>query len=129
MPLHRARSPHELLGLRQTPCAPTADERTTGVDERKDAEASELRQQLREQAERLTLALQAANLGTWEHVPGSHATLWDVRSKSIFGLGEHEELDFESYVASIHPGDVERVFAGITKSMDPASGGECSLQY
>jgi PAS domain S-box-containing protein len=99
------------------------------VDERKDAEATELRQQLREQAERLTLALQAANLGTWEHVPGSHATLWDARSKSIFGLGEHEELDFESYVAAIHPGDVERVFAGITKAMDPASGGECSLQY
>ena len=37
------------------------------------AQARELREQLLEQEERLRLALQAANLGTSEHVPGTHA--------------------------------------------------------
>jgi PAS domain S-box-containing protein len=89
----------------------------------------ELRERLGEQEERLRLALQAASLGTWEHIPESHATHWDARSKAIFGLPPDAELDFERYVAALHPADKERVFAGIAKAMDPAGNGECSLQY
>jgi PAS domain S-box-containing protein len=92
-------------------------------------ETQELRQQLREQAERLRLALHAANLGTWEHVPSTHATFWDARSKAVFGFGEGEELTFDDYVNAIHPDDREQVFAGISKAMDPRGSGECSLQY
>lgn len=94
-----------------------------------DTETRDLREQLRDQAERLELALQAANLGTWEHVPSTHATFWDARSKAVFGLGPSEELDFDSYVSAIHPDDVQGVFAGIQKAMDPSGPGECSLQY
>lgn len=92
-------------------------------------ETQELRQQLREQAERLRLALHAANMGTWEHVPSTHATFWDARSKAVFGFGEGEDLTFDDYVNAIHPDDRERVFAGIAKAMDPGGSGECSLQY
>ena len=37
------------------------------------SQACELREQLLEPGQRLRLAPQAANLGTWEHVPGTHA--------------------------------------------------------
>ncbi len=66
------------------------------------SQARDLRQQLLEQEERLRLALQAANLGTWEHVPGTHALHWDARAKAIFGLGADDSLDFDAYLASIH---------------------------
>jgi PAS domain S-box-containing protein len=92
-------------------------------------QTQELRQQLKEQADRLRLALQAANMGTWEHIPSTHATFWDARSKAVFGFGEREDLSFEDYVTAIHPDDRERVFAGIAKAMDPRGPGECSLQY
>lgn len=92
-------------------------------------QTQELRQQLKEQADRLRLALHAANMGTWEHIPSSHATFWDARSKAVFGFGEREDLSFEDYVNAIHPDDRERVFAGIAKAMDPRGSGECSLQY
>jgi signal transduction histidine kinase len=94
-----------------------------------DAETRELRQQLREQADRLRLALRAASMGTWEHVPSTHATFWDARSKEIFGLPPDQELSFEGYVAAVHPADLPGVFAGIDKALDPAGSGECSLQY
>jgi len=99
------------------------------MDHGNPSEADELREQLRDQAERLRLALQAANLGTWEHVPSTHATFWDARSKAIFGFGEREELTFEDYAGAIHPDDSDRVFAGISKAMDPRGPGECSLEY
>jgi PAS domain-containing protein len=54
-----------------------------------------LRQRLVEKEERLRLALDAASLGTWEHVPSTHASHWNVRSKAIFGLAPDEELDFD----------------------------------
>lgn len=92
-------------------------------------ETALLRERLVEQDERLRLALQAASLGTWEHVPRTHATYWDARSKAIFGLTPDEELDFERYRGAIHPEDVAGVFAGIAKAVDPQGSGECTLRY
>jgi len=89
----------------------------------------QLKRRLVAQDERLRLALQAASLGTWEHIPSTHATFWDTRSKAIFGCPPEEELDYARYTAALHPDDIERVYAGINKSMDPAGSGECSLQY
>jgi len=88
-----------------------------------------LRERLLQQDERLRLAIEAASLGTWEHIPSTHATYWDARSKAIFGLSPNEELDFERYRAALHPDDLEGVFAGITKAVDPAGSGECTLRY
>lgn len=92
-------------------------------------QARELRERLLEQEERLRLALQAANLGTWEHVPGTHALHWDARAKAIFGLDVEDTLDFDAYVAAIHPDDLAGVFAGIAKALDPETGGRCTLEY
>jgi len=88
-----------------------------------------LRERLVQQDERLRLALEAASLGTWEHIPSTHATYWDARSKAIFGLLPHEELDFERYRTALHPDDAASVFAGIAKATDPAGSGECTLRY
>jgi len=88
-----------------------------------------LRERLVEQDQRLRLALEAASLGTWEHVPSTHSTYWDARSKAIFGLLPEEDLDFERYQAAIHPDDAANVFAGIAKAIDPEGSGECTLRY
>lgn len=93
------------------------------------SQARELREQLLEQEERLRLALQAANLGTWEHTPGTHALHWDARAKAIFGFGVDDTLDFETYVAAIHPDDLAGVYAGIAKATDPQGNGQCTLEY
>jgi PAS domain S-box-containing protein len=102
---------------------------TRGMSEELVSQARELRQQLLEQDERLRLALEAANLGTWEHVPGTHALHWDARAKAIFGLGPEDTLDFDAYVASINPLDLEGVYAGMGKATDPQGSGRCTLEY
>ena len=77
----------------------------------------------------MRLALEAANLGTWEHVPGTHALHWDARAKAIFGLEAEDTLDFDAYVAAIHPDDLASVYAGMGKATDPEGGGRCTLEY
>jgi PAS domain S-box-containing protein len=99
------------------------------IDPAQHAENVLLRERLVEQEERLRLALEAASLGTWEHVPSTHATYWDARCKAIFGLAPDEELDFERYRAALHPDDAAGVFAGIAKAIDPRGTGECTLRY
>jgi PAS domain S-box-containing protein len=92
-------------------------------------EKARLRQQLIVQDERLRLALEAASVGTWEHIPATHATYWDARSKEIFGFAVDEDFTFDQYVAALHPDDKNYVFAGIAKATDPSGNGECSLEY
>ena len=87
------------------------------------------RVRLLEREERLTLALEAASVGTWDHVPSTHATFWDNRSKAIFGYRAEDDLTFERYMSALHPDDRDHVFAGITKATDPNGKGECSLEY
>ncbi len=102
---------------------------TVAPDSNPNLETRELREQLRQQTERLQLALHAAAMGTWEHIPATHETFWDARSKSIFGLLGTEPLNFDQFVAAIHPLDADAFFSGITKAMDPTGSGACSLQY
>ena len=92
-------------------------------------EDGRLRGRLLDHEERLTLALEAASVGTWEHVPSTHATYWDNRSKAVFGYTADEDLSFERYMSALHPDDKDYVFAGITKATDPNGKGECSLEY
>ena len=92
-------------------------------------ENGRLRHRLLEQDARLRIALEAASVGTWEHVPSTHATYWDERSKAIFGYGADDEITFDRYVAALHPEDKDYVFAGITKATDPRGVRECSLEY
>ncbi len=92
-------------------------------------ELVESRKRLEEAEERLRLALEAAKMGTWEHAPDTHETHWDARSKEMFGYAPDEALTFERYQAALHPDDVERVFAGIAKAVDPAGSGECGMEY
>jgi PAS domain S-box-containing protein len=91
-------------------------------------ENGRLRRRLLDHEQRLRLALEAASVGTWEHVPSTHATFWDERSKAIFGYGAQDDLSFERYVTALHPDDKDYVFSGITKASDPSKG-ECSLEY
>lgn len=92
-------------------------------------ESIRLRTRLGEQEERLRLALEAAKMGTWEHVPNTHETYWDARSKAMFGYGPDEVLTFERYEAALHPEDAQRVFASIAKAVNPQGTGECSIEY
>jgi PAS domain S-box-containing protein len=79
--------------------------------------------------DRLRLAVEATGLGTWERNPLTGAMRWDERCKAVFGLSPEAEVDYETFIAGVHPEDRERTARTVERALDPASGGEYSIEY
>ena len=85
-------------------------------------------ERLRASEERRRLALDAAELGTWNFDPASGVVQTDARYRSIFGTTE-ECPDSARLFAIIHPDDVAAVqeaLAAATRLDDPAP---CAIDY
>ncbi|WP_394833868.1 ATP-binding protein [Pendulispora rubella] len=82
-----------------------------------------------EDEDRMRLALEAAQVGTWEFRPQTGELTWDARCKELWGLPRHREASYEAFVNGIHPEDRTRVDAIVQHTMDPRSGGTYHIEY
>ena len=104
--------PSRLIGLSQD------------ITRRKRAEEA-----LRLSEERLRLALTAANLGTWDYNPSTGALVWDARCKELFGLPPEAEVDYDTFLAGLHPEDRDRANEVVEHTFDPAGDGFFDIEY
>ena len=81
--------------------------------------ASAGQDELRATAERLQLALAAAELGTWTYDPAAGLVICDERARTHFGLSGPGPFTMAEYQSRIHPDDAERVMAEVLASLDP----------
>jgi PAS domain S-box-containing protein len=77
------------------------------ISARKQAE-----QALQASKDRLQLALDAAELGSFQYDRGRRVLSWDGRCKEIFGIAE-DEVHIEDLVERVHPDDTEMVWTFI----------------
>ncbi|MCH8998606.1 MAG: PAS domain S-box protein, partial [Proteobacteria bacterium] len=78
------------------------------ITERKRAEAA-----LRESEERLSLAVESANFGSWIRTVPDDVVILDERTEAIFGLEPGTfEGTLDAYLARVHTDDHERIKAG-----------------
>jgi PAS domain S-box-containing protein len=80
-------------------------------------------------AERLSLAVEATELGLWEWDAVTGQTFWSERQREIFGLPAGEPATFEFWRDAIHPDDRESIVGSVGALMDPASGGRLRLEH
>lgn len=94
------------------------------ITERKQSE-----QALRRNEERLSLALDAASMGTWDwHVPSGHMT-WSPQTHHIFGDEAcTREPSFASFLRLVHPADRDRVAETMTVAMEHAASYETEFR-
>lgn len=86
-------------------------------------------QELRDTEERLRLAIDSAQIGTWEANPRTGARSWSARTREIHGVAA-DFLPMESIVAEFcHPDDCERVARAVDEVLDPASTSDFSQEY
>lgn len=88
------------------------------ISERKRFEAA-----LQESEARLRLAVEAAEIGTWDYDPRSGGLVWSEREKALFGLSPDVIVDHEEFLRGVHVDDRERAVEEIERAQDPASGG------
>ncbi|HEX5653106.1 MAG TPA: PAS domain S-box protein [Chitinophagaceae bacterium] len=91
--------------------------------------ARTLNKALEEKEERLRVALNAAQLGTWAWNPLTGELVWDDRTKELFGLPPVAEVDYSVFLQGLHPEDRERTVQQIEYLLNPASGGNYEIEY
>src|SRR5512141_7174 len=105
------------------------DEPTNQSNKERKRESRSSKDALRESKERLDLALEAANMGTFLSFPLEDRREPDARTRALFGLPEDEALNFdEELTKAIHPGDRQHYAEAVAKSIDPAGDGRLNLE-
>ncbi len=76
--------------------------------------------ELRQLSQRLELALEASQIGVWEHNLDNNELLWDDRVNELYGKPEDgEPRGFDDWIGAIHPEDAEQA----QKDFDAAVAG------
>jgi PAS domain S-box-containing protein len=84
---------------------------TIDITERKRVEEA-----LREKEERLRMALEAANAGSFDWDIASGVILW-TSNRQVSHRAQNFEQAYQSWRATVHPQDIERVEAAVAKSL------------
>jgi PAS domain S-box-containing protein len=82
---------------------------------------------LRDALDRLSLAIDAAGIGTWDWDFRSGTIQWDLQAQRIVGAEEHPEVDYAFVRGRMHPDDQDRIDATVARVMvstGPASYSE-----
>ncbi|HSH37791.1 MAG TPA: PAS domain-containing protein, partial [Chthoniobacterales bacterium] len=79
----------------------------TDITDRKRQETllREAATKLRESEDRLRLAIEAANIGTFDYYPATGQLRFSTRAKAIFGASPERTFDYATYIARLHPED------------------------
>jgi PAS domain S-box-containing protein len=83
---------------------------------------------LRESKDRLQMALNAAQLGSWQYDPTHRVFSGDARAQEIFDFAENEAV-IEEVMKRVHPDDVEKVLAAIEASLDPVDPKRSATEF
>jgi PAS domain S-box-containing protein len=101
------------------------------IRERKAAEdavrASEAR--LREREERLRLAVESADIGTWDFNPLTGERKWSGRCKVMFGLSQDADMNNVPFLDRVHPEDRDRAHQTMRRALDPNGDGTYEIEY
>jgi PAS domain S-box-containing protein len=87
------------------------------------------RKKTEENGERLRMAMESTNLGTWDFLPQSGELSWSEECKKIYDIPEDVKIDFATFTSLIHPDDKAFVEKEIQKSMAPDGSGNYDISY
>lgn len=93
------------------------------------AERERAQEELRQSEDRLRLATESTRLGTFDFDPATGGLHWDARCKEIFGLPPDAGIDYETFLAGLHPDDRERADRAVQAALDPTADEGFHLEY
>jgi PAS domain S-box-containing protein len=79
--------------------------------------------------DRLRLAVESTGLGTWDFNPVTGELKWDERCKAVFGMPPGAAVDYDVFLAGLHPDDRERTDQAVRQALDPEGGGEYNIEH
>ena len=79
--------------------------------------------------ERVRLALEAADVGTFDYYPAVGVIRWSDRCNELFGLPAGTKPDYITYLNAIHPDDRHIIHEPMREVLSPGSSGHYEIQY
>ncbi|MEY2560232.1 MAG: hypothetical protein QOG51_647 [Verrucomicrobiota bacterium] len=101
------------------------------ITERKKHEelAREREAKLKESQERLRLATEAADIGTFDFDPKTGELEFSERSRELFGIPPETRMTYDIYLAGVHPDDRHIVHETVQRVRMPGSTGRFDIEY
>ncbi|MFZ1220024.1 MAG: ATP-binding protein [Chthoniobacterales bacterium] len=101
------------------------------VTEKREQEhlAHERETKLRESQERLRLATEAADIGTFDFYPDTGALQFSDRSRELFGIPPEMDMTYDTYLQGVHPDDRHIVHETVARVRQPGSSGRFDIEY
>ena len=101
------------------------------ITERKKQEqlAHEREAKLRESQDRLRLATEAADIGTFDFFPNTGELQFSDRSRELFGIPVGMKVTYETYLEGVHPDDRHIVHETVRRVRQPGSTGRFDIEY
>ena len=97
---------------------------TRDITERKQAE-----QAVAEAAEQKRLALEAAQVGSWDYRFDEGKIVWDATCRAMWGLTEGSELSFDDVMERVHPDDRQEATRALRTAMEGKDEGRYQVQF
>ena len=91
--------------------------------------AQEREAKLKESQERLRLATEAADIGTFDFYPGTGDLQFSERSRELFGIPADMEVTYATYLEGVHPDDRHIVHETVERVNQPGSSGRFDIEY
>jgi PAS domain S-box-containing protein len=79
--------------------------------------------------ERIRLALEAADVGTFDYYPAVGVIRWSDRCNEVFGLPAGTKPNYVTYLNAIHPDDRHIIHETMREVLSPGSAGQYDIQY
>ena len=100
------------------------------TERKKQEELAQIREaKLRESRERLQLATEAADIGTFDFFPSTGELQLSDRSREMFGIPPDMKVTYETYLNAVHPDDRHIVHETVARVREPGSSGRFEIEY
>lgn len=88
-----------------------------------------IEKKLLESEDRLRMAVEAADLGTWDIADLSGEFVWDERSKRFFGLNKNTKVNYDVFLNAIHLNDRDYVKNAIEAALKEDGRDEIDVEF
>ncbi len=101
------------------------------ITDRKEKEARlrENELKLHELEARIRLAVEAADIGTFDFYPITGELQFSERSRQMFGIPPGAAVSYETYLEGLHPDDRHIVYETVNRVRQPKSSGRFEIEY
>jgi len=92
-------------------------------------ESKQAREELQGAEERLALAVEATQIGTFDFYPQTGKLIWSKFARQHFGLSTEMEVTYDTFLNALHPADRDHVKQTVQNALRYENGGDYAEEY